>query len=118
MTHNSIRGMSISFKMGRCIRVSGEGPAGRGMESRYGQMGQSTSACGRITRLMGKVSSFMPMVTYTKESGLRIKHMEMAGISMLMVLCMRDSGSMISKTDQEWKNGLMDQRFKELTRMV
>jgi len=50
---------------------------------------------------MDKGNLFMLMVMSMRESGLKIRHMEMESINMPMELCIMDNGNMIFKMEKE-----------------
>ena len=76
-------------------------------ESKFGQTVQGTMDSGETEWQMVTEDSFMPRVTCMKESGLKIKPMDMVFILILMEVDMRVNGSKINNTDLVSNNGQM-----------
>jgi hypothetical protein len=76
-------------------------------EYKFGQMDLGTMDSGEMEWQMDTEDSFMPRVTCMKESGLKIKPMDMVFTLILMEVDMRVNGSKINNTDSVSSNGQM-----------
>jgi len=97
------------------IRETGKVVLGMDMERRYGQMEQSMKVFGKMERLQAKESLYMSMEIFIKESGNKIKLVDMVYTSTIMVHDIKDIGLMITNMVRELKLGLMVAHMLETT---
>lgn len=89
----------------------------KGMESRSGQMAQSTQAYGPLEKQAEKEGSFWQMEMYMKVNGRKTRHMDLVFITMLMEQSTRVSGSTTSRKASGRKNGLINQSLQGSIKM-
>ena len=77
------------------------------VEFRYGQMDPGMMGFGEVEWPMDMEDLSMPKETFTKETGPKIRLMDMVFILIITEADMKDSGSKISSTESESNNGLM-----------
>jgi len=97
------------------IRETGKVVLGMDMERRYGQMEHCMKVFGKMERLQAKESLYMSMEIFIKESGNKIKLVDMVYTSTIMVHDIKDIGLMITNMVRELKLGLMVAHMLETT---
>lgn len=85
------------------------------MECKYGQMERSMKVFGRMEKQQEKESLYMSMEIFIRESGNKIKLVDMVFTSTTMVHATKDIGSMTINMVREPKPGLMVAHTLETT---